>query len=124
VSLRRRPWLVALVVPTVAAVLVAGAAARIVTRPDPPAPQESLRLDRACRLVLAYREAEVGPALLMAREDLRGVVHGLPVDGTPAQAAVRAYADATLGPPTAGPARYLEGADVACRRRGVPLYAW
>ena len=94
------------------------------TRPDPPSPQERLSLDRACRLVLAYRDAEVGPAVLAAREDLRGVVHGLPANGTPAQVAVRAYADATLGPPTAGPARYLDGADVACRRVGVPLYTW
>ena len=108
----------------VATVLLIGAGGWVVTRPDPPPAQESLPLDRACRLVLAYRDAEVGPEVLAARADLRGVVHGLPADGSPAQVAVRAYADATLGPPTAGPARYLEGADVACRRLGVPLYAW
>src|SRR5215218_9609640 len=68
---RHRPWLVALAVPVAAAVALAGAAAWTVTRPDPPSPQESLPLDRACRLVLAYRGAEVGPAVLAAREDLR-----------------------------------------------------
>ena len=111
----------------VAVVLVVAVAAAVAwsgSRADPVPPRAAVPLERACRLVLAYREAEVGPAVLAARADLRSVVHGLPVDGSPAQVAVRAYADATLGPPTAGPARYLQAADVACRRLGVPLYAW
>jgi hypothetical protein len=95
----------------------------LLTRPGQPEMATPVSLDRACRLVLAYRDAEVGPAVLAARADLRGVVHGLPADGSPAQVAVRMYADAALGPPTAGPARYLEAADDACRQVGVALFA-
>jgi hypothetical protein len=94
---------------------------------EPPAPEGStarpIELDQACRLVLAFRDAELGPQVLAARVELRRVVHGLPLGGTPAEAAVRTYADATLGPPTAGPARYLEAADEACRGVGIALYA-
>ena len=123
-SLRLRPWSTGFGAVLVVAVAVVAAAAWAGTRAEPTPTPAAVPLEQACRLVLAYREAEVGPAVLAARADLRSVVHGLPADGTPAQLAVRAYADATLGPPTAGPARYLEGADAACRRLGVPLYAW
>ena len=117
-SLRRRPR----VVGGVAAGLAVVAAAFVARGGDPPPRHTSLSLPVACRLVLAYRDAELGPATLAAREELRSVVHRLPKDGTPAQTAVRTYADATLGPPTAGPARYLQAADHACRKAGVALY--
>ena len=116
-SLRRRPR----VVGGVAAGLAVVAAAFVARGGDPPPRHTSLSLPVACRLVLAYRDAELGPATLAAREELRSVVHRLPKDGTPAQTAVRTYADATLGPPTAG-ARYLQAADHACRKAGVALY--
>jgi hypothetical protein len=80
-----------------------------------------MSLTEACRRVQVYRDAELGPDSFAARVRLRAVVHRLAVDGTVAERAVRTYADATLGPPTAGPARYLLAADQACRRAGLAL---
>lgn len=75
----------------------------------------------ACSRLVAYRDAYSGREWLSAKEDLRGVIHRLPAGGTAEERAVWTYADATLGPPTAGPARYLVAADQACRRVGQPL---
>ena len=106
----------------VAALAVAVGAAVAVDSVDrsaagPPA----ISLGEACSRLVAYRDAYSGREWSSARADLVGVVHGLPADGTGSERAVRTYADATLGPPTAGPARYLVAADRACRQVGRPL---
>jgi hypothetical protein len=87
----------------------------------PAAGTSAMALGEACTRLVAYRDAESAREWMAAREDLRGVVHRLSADGTLRQQAVRTYADATLGPPTAGPARYLVAADQACRTIGQPL---
>ena len=97
------------------------AAATVGRDGSPRAARPAMGLSEACTRLVAYRDADSGREWMAAREDLRGVVHRLPADGAVPRHAVWTYADATLGPPTAGPARYLVAADSACRRIGQPL---